>query len=67
MMPKMDELSTFSFLKKNAIADYTEKDIHLFSIVIPNIFEKPRNLSGGNQQKLMIHVYRHETRVDDRE
>ncbi len=54
MMPKMDELSTLSFLNNSSIADYTEKYIRLFSIVIPNIFEKPRNLSGGNQQKLMF-------------
>ncbi len=33
MMPKMDELSTFSFLNKNAIEDYTEKYIHLFSML----------------------------------
>jgi ABC-type sugar transport system ATPase subunit len=54
MMPKMDELSTLTFLNGSAIADYSEKYIRLFSIVIPSIFEKPRNLSGGNQQKLMI-------------
>lgn len=54
MMPKMDELSTMTLLKRRAIADYSEKYIRLFSIVIPSIFEKPRNLSGGNQQKLMI-------------
>jgi ABC-type sugar transport system ATPase subunit len=54
MMPKIDELSTLTILRKNAIADYTEKYINLFSIVIPNIFTKTRNLSGGNQQKLMI-------------
>jgi len=54
MMPKIDKLSTLTFLKRNAIADYTEKFINLFSIVIPSIFVKPRNLSGGNQQKLMI-------------
>ncbi len=54
MMPKMDQLSRLSFLKNGAIADYTEKYIHLFSIVIPSIFQKPRNLSGGNQQKLMF-------------
>jgi ABC-type sugar transport system ATPase subunit len=54
MMPKMDELSTLTILKRNAIADYTEKYINLFSIVIQNIFDKPKNLSGGNQQKLMI-------------
>jgi ABC-type sugar transport system ATPase subunit len=54
MMPKMDELAFLTFLKRSEIANYTEKYINLFSIVIPSIFEKPRNLSGGNQQKLMI-------------
>lgn len=54
MMPKMDELSRFSILKNDAIAEYTEKFIKLFSIVIPSIFQRPRNLSGGNQQKLMF-------------
>jgi ABC-type sugar transport system ATPase subunit len=54
MLPKMDELSTLTILKRNAIADYTEKYIRLFSIMIPSIFTKTRNLSGGNQQKLMI-------------
>jgi ABC-type sugar transport system ATPase subunit len=54
MMPKMDALSRLSFLKNGAIADYTEKYIKLFSIVIPSIYQKPRNLSGGNQQKLMF-------------
>jgi len=54
MMPKMDELSVLTIMKNNAIADYAEKFINLFSIVIPSIFEKPRNLSGGNQQKLMF-------------
>jgi len=54
VMPKMDDLSTFTILKNGAIADYAEKFINLFSIVIPSIFEKPRNLSGGNQQKLMF-------------
>jgi ABC-type sugar transport system ATPase subunit len=41
-------------MKNSAIAEYAEKFINLFSIVIPSIFEKPRNLSGGNQQKLMF-------------
>lgn len=54
MMPKMDELSNFSILNNSAIAEYAEKYINLFSIVIPNIFQRPRNLSGGNQQKLMF-------------
>jgi ABC-type sugar transport system ATPase subunit len=54
MLPRMDDLSVMTILKNNAIADYAEKYIRLFSIVIPSIFEKPRNLSGGNQQKLMF-------------
>jgi ABC-type sugar transport system ATPase subunit len=54
MMPKMDELSVLTIIKNSAVADYAEKFINLFSIVIPSIFEKPRNLSGGNQQKLMF-------------
>jgi ABC-type sugar transport system ATPase subunit len=54
VLPTMDKLSTYTILKNNAIADYTEKFINLFSIVIPSIYTKPRNLSGGNQQKLMI-------------
>jgi len=54
MMPKMEELSNLSILNNNAIAEYAEKYINLFSIVIPSIFQRPRNLSGGNQQKLMF-------------
>jgi len=54
LLPKMDELSVLTILKNNAIADFAEKYIKLFSIVVPSIFEKPRNLSGGNQQKLMF-------------
>ena len=53
-VPMIDKLSILTILRKNAIATYTEKYIDLFSIVIPSIFTKTRNLSGGNQQKLMI-------------
>ncbi len=53
---KLDELSTLTILNNKAIADFTEKFIRMFSIVIPGIFEKPRNLSGGNQQKLMFAI-----------
>jgi len=54
LLPRMDDLSVLSILKNKAIADFTEKYIRLFSIVVPSIFEKPRRLSGGNQQKLMF-------------
>ena len=54
LLPRMDDLSVLTILKNNAIADFAEKYIKLFSIVVPSIFEKPRNLSGGTQQKLMF-------------
>lgn len=54
LLPRMDELSILTILKNKAIADFTEKYIQLFSIVLPSIFERPRRLSGGNQQKLMF-------------
>lgn len=54
MLPRMDDLSVMTIIKESAIADFAEKYIKLFSIVLPSIFEKPRNLSGGNQQKLMF-------------
>lgn len=54
LLPKMDELSVLTILKKGAIAEFTEKYIRLFSIVVPSIYEKPRYMSGGNQQKLMF-------------
>ena len=54
MLPRMDDLSVMTILMNGAIADFAEKYIKLFSIVLPSIYEKPRNLSGGNQQKLMF-------------
>jgi ABC-type sugar transport system ATPase subunit len=54
LLPRMDDLTVLTILKNRAIADFTEKYIKMFSIVVPSIFEKPRNLSGGNQQKLMF-------------
>ena len=54
LLPRMDDLSVMTILKNKAIAEFAEKYIRLFSIVVPSIFEKPRNLSGGNQQKLMF-------------
>ncbi len=54
ILPVMKGMSDAGMLNSKRIADYTNKYIDTFSIVIPSIFQKPRNLSGGNQQKLML-------------
>ncbi len=56
ILPVMQKMSRFTLLLGRKIAEYTEKYIQTFSIVIPSIFQKPRNLSGGNQQKLMLSI-----------
>jgi ABC-type sugar transport system ATPase subunit len=54
LLPRIDDLSVMTILKKKAIAEFTEKYIKMFSIVIPSVYVRPLNLSGGNQQKLMF-------------
>ena len=53
-LPVMKRMSTMGFMLFSKIAEYTRKNIEKFAIVIPHINTKPRNLSGGNQQKLMM-------------
>ena len=52
--PVLKKFSKLSFLKYKKIQKYTEEYIKKFDIAIPGIKTKPRNLSGGNQQKLMF-------------
>lgn len=52
--PVLKKFSKFNFLNFSKIQAYTEEYIKRFGIVIPGIKTKPRNLSGGNQQKLMF-------------
>ncbi len=54
ILPVMKDMSMGGILNRKKIADYTNEYIDTFSIVIPSIYQKPRNLSGGNQQKLML-------------
>jgi ABC-type sugar transport system ATPase subunit len=54
--PVLDRLSKRKFLKKKEIQSYTESFIERFNIVIPSARTKPKNLSGGNQQKLMFSI-----------
>ncbi len=55
-MPVLKEFSLFSFINFKALADLTEKFINMFSVSIPSFFTNPRNLSGGNQQKIMLSI-----------
>jgi len=52
--PALRRLSRFGLLSSRAMRLYAERFIDRFRIVIPNTKTKPRNLSGGNQQKLML-------------
>jgi len=54
--PRLDKLSRNSILKKKEMFRYTDDFIRKFGIVIPSARTKPKNLSGGNQQKLMFSV-----------
>jgi len=46
--------SSIGFLQRSKIDSYTREQVHQYSIVTPSIVQKVLNLSGGNQQKLMI-------------
>ena len=45
-----------NFINFKQVQKYTESFIDRFNIAIPNIKTKPKNLSGGNQHKLMFSV-----------
>ena len=55
-IPLIRELSDGPFLNKSKMKVHAEKYIGEFNIVIPTVFQQPRNLSGGNQQKLMFSI-----------
>jgi ABC-type sugar transport system ATPase subunit len=42
------------FLNRNKIERFAQKNINEFKIVTPSIYQIVNNLSGGNQQKLMV-------------
>ncbi|MGI5935775.1 MAG: sugar ABC transporter ATP-binding protein [Oscillospiraceae bacterium] len=51
---KINELNILGFIRKKAQADETKKFISATSIKTPTIKQKLFNLSGGNQQKVVI-------------
>jgi ABC-type sugar transport system ATPase subunit len=54
--PVLEDISGGKILKRKKISEYTRKYIDKFNIIIPDVKTKPKNLSGGNQQKLMFSV-----------
>ena len=54
--PVLRKVSTNGILKTREIQRYADGFIRKFEIVIPSARTKPKNLSGGNQQKLMFSV-----------
>jgi ABC-type sugar transport system ATPase subunit len=55
-MPILRRITRFSFLRMRELQAISEKYIRKFSIVIPSVRTKPKALSGGNQQKVMLTV-----------
>ncbi|MHB1377789.1 MAG: sugar ABC transporter ATP-binding protein [Candidatus Humimicrobiaceae bacterium] len=53
-----NQLSFFTsrtgFLKKRKIESYAKSNVKQFNIATPSIYQIVNNLSGGNQQKLMV-------------
>jgi ABC-type sugar transport system ATPase subunit len=54
--PVLRKVSANGILKNREIQRYAEGFIRRFGIVLPSARTKPKNLSGGNQQKLMFSV-----------
>ena len=55
-VPMIRELSDGPFLNNAKMKVHAEKYIGEFKIVIPTVYQQPRYLSGGNQQKLMFSI-----------
>ena len=55
-MPILRDISRFSFIGYKKLQDISETYVRKFSITIPSLRTKPRNLSGGNQQKVMLAI-----------
>jgi ABC-type sugar transport system ATPase subunit len=54
-MPILPRLSNkLGFIDFRRLAGITEDFVKRFSIVLPSLSAKPKNLSGGNQQKVML-------------
>lgn len=54
MLPVLKQMSRATIIQRAKTFAHTKRFVEMFSIAIPSVFQKPRNLSGGNQQKLML-------------
>lgn len=54
--PILKKFSKYNIIKSGEISKYSEKFVKQFDIVLPDIQTRPKNLSGGNQQKLMFSI-----------
>lgn len=54
--PVLDKLTKRSLISKKMIQNYTLSYVEQFSIILNSIYDLPGNLSGGNQQKVMLSI-----------
>ncbi len=55
-MPVLKDFSKGAIIDNRKLIDHTCKYIDAFNVVIPSVYQKPRNLSGGNQQKVLMSI-----------
>jgi ABC-type sugar transport system ATPase subunit len=55
-IPVLKEYSSGSIINNKKLIDHTEVFVNAFDVVIPSVYQKPKNLSGGNQQKVLLSI-----------
>jgi ribose transport system ATP-binding protein len=56
-IPQLKKISNrFTFIQQKKLNNITEEFVKRFSIALPDINALPKNLSGGNQQKVMLAI-----------
>ena len=55
-IPILARMSRAGFINFAALRAHAQKLVQRFSIILPSVRAKPRQLSGGNQQKLMMSI-----------
>jgi ABC-type sugar transport system ATPase subunit len=55
-MPVLKQFSKNGIINNKKLVDHTTKFVNAFNVVIPSVHQKPRNLSGGNQQKVLLSI-----------
>ncbi len=55
-MPVLKDFSKGAIIDNKKLIEHTCRFIDAFNVVIPSVYQKPRNLSGGNQQKVLMSI-----------